>query len=298
MTAFRLSNIIVLIVVVVAAAIAATLLARTVRLAQNINDKAGNIANTGRGINIATDSVVQLTRTNKLAGSILNNVEPISPRLNVIIRNARSIDRTAEGILGNARSINGTARGILGEAREIGGSATSIGGSVGGIGQTAGQINQTARGIRGTASAILGTARLIDRDVRLINAFLDDTIRIASDIKNDTANILDQAVKAHDTAACIDRKLGGTASTDGDCQGRAATARERDDDREKRSERSESPEPSRAGNSYGLGLELPKLPPLPKTLDLQVPGGAGTLAPPKVEAPPPGLPVPTNPGGN
>ena len=112
MTAFRLSNLIVLLVVVVAAAIAATLLARTVTLAQHINDKAGNIANTGRGINVATDSVIQLNRTNKTAGSILRTATPLEGQLNAIISNARDIDRLAISINGTAGSINGTATRI------------------------------------------------------------------------------------------------------------------------------------------------------------------------------------------
>ena len=66
-----LTNGVVIAVVLVAALVSAALLARTARAANRINHKAENIARTGQGINTATDSVIQLTRTNETASSIL-----------------------------------------------------------------------------------------------------------------------------------------------------------------------------------------------------------------------------------
>ena len=302
MTAFRLSNLIVLLVVVIAAAIAAILLGRTVSLAQNINSKAGNIANTGRGINIATDSVIQLTRTNRTAGSILRSAEPLEQQLDQIIGEARSIDNTASGILGNATSINGTARDILGNARTIEETAGGIGGTALAINETAEDIDETAAGISGTAGQILGTARAINTHVRLINQYLDETLCIAGGrprppradsrrrcdaavrrrggIKGDTGNILDNAISAHDTAACIDQKLGGSTGNDGHCLGRNGLATPAARDREA-AERGAGEE-GRGGSSaqghdgglripnVGLPLELPKIPET-KLPDLKVP---------------------------
>jgi hypothetical protein len=84
----------------------------------------------------------------------------------------------------------------------------------------AGQINATAGEIVVPAQGILDRAKLIDRDTAAINRTLDVTIRIAGDIEGDTEDILEQALRAHDTAACIDRNVGGEQSDDGDCEGR------------------------------------------------------------------------------
>jgi hypothetical protein len=50
------------------------------------------------------------------------------------------------------------------------------------------------------------------------------TLSLATAVKGDTGNILNQAIGAHDTAACIDRKLAGSAGGDGDCRGAATPA--------------------------------------------------------------------------
>jgi len=156
----------------VVVAIAVVLLQRTAWHAEAINKKAGNIAETGAGINTATAAVLKLGRTNDLAGSILDTAKPLEGQLNEVIRLAKSID-------GLATSINGTA----------------------------GAINQTAKGINGTASTILGTARSINDGVAQINTNLDTTLVLASEIKRDTGNILGQADRASREAACIN--LGG-----------------------------------------------------------------------------------------
>ncbi|MFN2388210.1 MAG: hypothetical protein ABR575_01185 [Actinomycetota bacterium] len=181
-------NLIIIGVVVVAVGGAAVLLARTLGAAQSINKKADNISKTGRGINIATDAVIQLNRTNDTAGSILTTAEPLEGKLTKIVDLAKSIDGLGASILSSADRINGTAKEIN---------------------STAGTVGETAKGINAVAAEILDVGRRIDNDVRIINQNLDRTIALARAIKGDTGNILAQARAAHQNAACIDRKLGG-----------------------------------------------------------------------------------------
>ena len=254
MRGFTFTSVIVLVVVVAVVGIAAVLLARTVQEAQAINAKAQNIAVNGRGINTATDSIIQLRRTNAMARSILASAQPLEPRLGRIVATATGIDVRAGSINSNAVSINGTARSINDSAVTINDRADSINQSAGRINQTAGAINRSAGEIRqsagtinqtagtinrtaGTintratridslADSILGTAREIDTDVRLINQNLDVTLGLAGAIKDDTANILGEAGEANETAACIDRKLNGQSGSDGDCQGQTEPIQE------------------------------------------------------------------------
>ncbi len=249
MRGFTIASVIVLVIVVAVVGIAAVLLAKTVQNAQSINDKAQNIARVGTGINEDTDSVVQLTRTNKLATSILGSADPLEQQLAGIVGTARSINglagsinQTAGDINNSATDINSTATDINASAGDINSAATSINASAGSIGGSAGSINQravsinrsaqsinvSANRIDNLAGSILGTARDVDVDVSLINRNLDVSLRIVRGIKGDTGNILAQAGSAHDTAACIDRKLIGQAGRDGDCRGQAAAASRKD----------------------------------------------------------------------
>ena len=249
---FTLASVIVLGVVVVVVGLAALLLAKTVSEAQSINDKAQNIAELGTGVNEDTDAVVQLRRTNSLATSILRSATPLERQLNGIVGEARSIDRHAGSINDSAGTINDTAGQINTTAGNINSSATAIdeaagsinasagsinesagsinatagtiNGLAGRVSSTAGSINRSARSIDSVAATILRTARRVDTDVSLINQNLDVTLSLATAVKGDTANILNQATGAHDTAACIDRKVLGQASGDGDCRGAATPA--------------------------------------------------------------------------
>src|SRR5207244_3989578 len=76
--AVALTNGVVVAVVIVAGIVSVSLLARTARAANRINHKAENIARTGQGINIATDSDIQLHRTNETASSLLTTAPPPS----------------------------------------------------------------------------------------------------------------------------------------------------------------------------------------------------------------------------
>ena len=246
-TGFRVSNAIIVLVVLVAAGIAAWQLARVVSTAQSISQKAQTISENGRGINIATDSVIQLNRTNRTAKSILKSAKPLEPRLDRIVGEARSIDnlagsidvstseidRTADTINASAQQINTTAGAILATAGDINATAGAINGTAGAIlatagdinatagaiNRTAGDINATAGGINADAGGILREARQIDRDVFLINYYLNGSLDFARLIRSDTGNIVRLAVNAHDSASCIDNKVDGRAE-DRHCRGR------------------------------------------------------------------------------
>lgn len=300
MRGFTFTSVIVLVVVVAVVGVAAVLLARTVQEAQSINDKAQNIATTGQGINLATDSVIQLNRTNELARSILRTARPLDTQLGRIVSTAQGIDTRAASINSRAGSINTTARSIndsagsintnAGEinsaAGSINSSASSINSTAGEINTSAGAINTSARQIAGSAgtinqtasaideeaASILSTARDIDTDVNLINQNLDVSLRLVTAVKSDTGDILGQAVAANQTAACIDFKLHGQAGDDGDCQGQSQaspTERKRDVSAKKVDSPKElrqllkAPPPAPKAKKRKSQSKLPKVPELP-----------------------------------
>ena len=209
--------------------IAVVLLTQTVMTAGEINTKAANIAKTGRGINLATDSVIQLGRTNKTASSILDTTKPLEGKLGEINGLAGSLNELAASIKGTAGDIDGTAGKINSTAGDINvtagkinatagaidGTAGKINATAGAVQSTAGKINATAKGINSEAVVILATLKQVDDDVAKVNASLDSTIGIANAIKGDTGNVLAQAREAKQTAACIDRKVGGAAGNNG-----------------------------------------------------------------------------------
>jgi uncharacterized protein YoxC len=219
--AAAVTNGVVIAVVVVAGIVSVSLLARTARAANRINHKAENIAQTGQGINTATDSVIQLTRTNETAGSILASAQPLEGKLNQVIGLAQSVDGLAKSINGTAGTINGTGGTINGTATAINGSAVKINGTAKAINGTAKAIaghaasingsataiNSTAGSINAQAAAILDVAKRINSDVAQININLDDTIAVAKVIKVDTGNILGEAKAAERYARCIDERI-------------------------------------------------------------------------------------------
>lgn len=222
---------VVLVAVVAALGVTTWLLIRTVDAADDIEEKSARIARTGRGINDSTDAIVQLRRTNEIARSILDSVRPLDQQLGTIVARSQSIDDTAGAIDATAGAINQTAATINSEVRVITGEAHDITRTAVGIRGTAGRIeteaddilvtsrkiDRTATGINRQAAGILETARTIDRDVRLINVFARNSIDIARRIERDTTDILDQTLAAHQTAACIDQRLGGRAGRDPHC---------------------------------------------------------------------------------
>ena len=204
---FNVVSVVILIVGVVVIGIAAALLARTLAAAQSIDKKAQTISGNAGNIDVATNSVIQLNRTNELASSILQSAKPLQGLLNTTEATARDIDGLAKSINGTAGTINGSAGTINGTATTINGTARDINTNVGTINGTAFTINSTAKGIDNRAAAILDVAQRIDIDAANINEALSRTIGIARNIKIDTGNIVNQAINAELTARCIDAKV-------------------------------------------------------------------------------------------
>ena len=190
---FNVVSVVILVVGVLVIGIAAALLARTLAAAQSIDKKAQTIAGNAGNINVATNSVVELNRTNEVAASILQSAKPLQGLLNTTDATARDIDGLAKSINTTAGTINGTAQ--------------SINGNVGTINGTAFTINSTAKGIDNRASAILDVANRIDVDAANINDALSRTVVIAHNIRTDSGNILNQAIRAELTSRCIDAKV-------------------------------------------------------------------------------------------
>jgi methyl-accepting chemotaxis protein len=209
------SNLVTIAIVAVSLVTLVTLLQRTTQTANSIDAKAKRIAKTGQGINTATDSVIQLNRTNETAASILATAEPLQGQLDQIVKVASSIDGHAGSILGTAKNINGTGATVNGTAGTINKTAKDINGTAGAIHATAlaidgtaGKINGTAKDINSQAAAILDVAKRINNDVAAINQSIDTTLGIVEAVKGDTGNILVQAQTADHLAKCIDQRLG------------------------------------------------------------------------------------------
>ncbi|MGH3669300.1 MAG: hypothetical protein ACRDSH_01505 [Pseudonocardiaceae bacterium] len=119
--------------------IAAALLARTLAAAQSIDKKAQTIAANSGKIDVATNSVIELNRTNELASSILSSAKPLQGQLEIA-------DATARDIAGLAKSINTTAGTIKATAGTVSGTATTIDNSAKSIDKSVGTINHTTGG--------------------------------------------------------------------------------------------------------------------------------------------------------
>jgi methyl-accepting chemotaxis protein len=209
------SNLVTMAIVAVSLVTLVTLLQRTTETANSIDAKAKRIAKTGQGINTATDSVIQLNRTNETAASILTTAQPLQGQLDQIIKVAQSIDGHAGSILGTAKDINGTGAKVNGTAGTINMTAKDINATAGAIHATAlaidgtaGKINGTAKDINAQAASILDVAKRINDDVAAINQSIDTTLGIVGAVKGDTGNILVQAQLADKLAKCIDQRLG------------------------------------------------------------------------------------------
>ncbi len=214
------SNLVTIAIVAVSLVTLVTLLQRTTETANSIDAKAKRIARTGQGINTATDSVIQLNRTNETAASILTTADPLQGKLDQIVKVAQSIDGHAGSLLGPAKTITGTGATVTGPAGTINKTAKDINTTAGAIHATAlaidgtaGKINGTAKDINSQAAAILDVAKRINNDVAAINQSIDTTLGIVEGVKSDTGNILVQAQIADHVAKCIDQRLGaGNAS--------------------------------------------------------------------------------------
>lgn len=174
---------IMLVAVTLVLVVAVFMLIRTTTLASQIDGKASNIAKTGRGINTATDAILQLAQTNQLGDSILETSKPLVPTLDKVVAVAKSID-------GLAGSINGTAV----------------------------EVNGTARGINATATGIITVAQSINNGVETINRNVDTLLGLAKAVKTDTNTIVGQGQLARKTGSCINSGLPAGSAADGFCK--------------------------------------------------------------------------------
>ncbi|MDP8975090.1 MAG: hypothetical protein M3N28_01730 [Actinomycetota bacterium] len=167
----------VLILAVLVVVVAVGFLTRTLVLGLSINDKAEKIAKTGRGINTATDAILQLDQTTGLGQSIKNSTEPLEGKSNTIVSQAQSIDNTASSINSSAESINSSVEGI--------GSAVS---SIQGLARL---VDRDARNININVRTVIETADAIhSRDLQDVIRALDRTEGNATDIANRLCSVL------------------------------------------------------------------------------------------------------------
>ena len=112
----NLLSFVVLLAVIGATTVTGLLLARTMRATDRINAKTKNIARTGQGINSATDSVIQLSRTNELAASILASTQPLAGDLTAMVEQAKALDGLSGSLDASTGAINATVAQLLATA--------------------------------------------------------------------------------------------------------------------------------------------------------------------------------------
>lgn len=222
----NLLNLVVLVVVLAATTLTGVLLARTMRATDRINLKAKNIARTGQGINQATDSIIQLSRTNEFAASILASTAPLAGDLAAMVENAKALDTlsgsldastaainaTVGQLLASANGMRATAGGIELNTGKIAATAAEIDGTTREVAGTTGALNTTTKGMNASLAALLEATRRIGADVVEINKRLDVGLALDRALKIDTGNLLAQVVLTQRYAACIDRKVGGSGA--------------------------------------------------------------------------------------
>ena len=189
------------VITLVTVLLAAVLVNRVAWTAESINKKAKTIQDSAIGIQADSTAVLNLDATNASADSILVSAEPLDQKLKQIVSLAQAVDVKAKSINGSATTVSGTA--------------SDINNTAGGIAPTASSINQNVAGILSLAQSIL-------RGVDQINANLQQTVGIVTQIRGDTGNIRTAADLADTRAACIDRKtpvVGGVLGTIGLGQG-------------------------------------------------------------------------------
>ena len=222
----HLLNAVVLLAVLAATGLTGLLLARTMRATDRINAKAKVIARTGQGINSATDSVVQLSRTNEFAASILASTQPLAGELATMVDHARALDglsgsldastgainATVARLLATANGMSGTAADINATTRKIAATSAEVDATTAGVAATTGSLNTTAKGINASLAGLLDTTKKIGADVVEVNKRLDVGLALDKDLKRDTGNLLAQVARTQRYVACIDRKLGGSGA--------------------------------------------------------------------------------------
>jgi uncharacterized protein YoxC len=222
----HLLNFVVLLAVLGATTLTGLLLARTMRATDRINLKAKNIARTGQGINTATDSVIQLSRTNELAGSILASTQPLAGDLSAMVEQAKALDGLSGSLDASTGAINGTvaqllstangmsasANGINETTRKVAASSAEVDGTTKQVAATTNALNATAKGINASLGGLLDATRKIGDDVVKINQRLDTGLGLDRALKLDSGNLLAQVVLTQRYAACLDRKVLGSGA--------------------------------------------------------------------------------------
>jgi hypothetical protein len=222
----NLLHIVVLAVVLAATFVTGTLLGRTMLATDRINLKAKTIARTGEGINSATDSVVQLSRTNETALSILASTQPLAGDLSAMVEQAKALDSLSGSLDASTGAINGTVARLLVSAngmsataadinattKKIAASSAEVDATTKKVGDTTGALNATAKGINASLAGLLDVTRKVDNDVKLINQRLDTGLALDKALKVDTGNLLNQVGLTQRYAACLDRKVLGSGA--------------------------------------------------------------------------------------
>jgi methyl-accepting chemotaxis protein len=219
-------NLVVLLAVIGATTLTGVLLARTMRATDRINAKTKTIARTGQGINTATDSVIQLSRTNELAGSILASTQPLAGDLAAMVDQAKALDSLSGSLDTNTAAINATVAKLLATAnrmsatagdinastKKIAATSAEVAGTTNEVSKSTGVLNATAKGIHAHLAELLETSRKLGHDVSEINKRVDFGLALDRAIRIDTANLLAQVAQTQRSVACIDRKVMGTGA--------------------------------------------------------------------------------------
>jgi hypothetical protein len=180
------------------------LLYRTQSHAAGIRAKTVQLAKSGRGINSATDAIIQLNRTNELAASILQSVRPVAGNLAGVGSLVSQIDSSVGSIKQHADAIEGSSSSIAQ-------SSAAIRDGVSGISSSAGSISASLQGINANAAGILAAATAIRRGVELISTDLATTARITDQILSDAQGIHTGVERTEHLARCIDNGLNGNS---------------------------------------------------------------------------------------
>jgi uncharacterized protein YoxC len=222
----HLLNFVVLLVVIGATTLTGVLLARTMRATDRINAKTKTIARTGQGINTATDSVIQLSRTNELAASILASTQPLAGDLAAMVDQAKALDSLSGSLDTNTAAINATVARLLATAngmsataldinastKKIAATSADVAATTNDVSKSTGVLNVTAKGIHAHLSELLDTTKKLGADVVEINKRVDIGLGLDRAIRLDTANLLTQVALTQRYIACIDRKVLGTGA--------------------------------------------------------------------------------------
>jgi len=222
----HLLNFVVLLAVIGATTLTGVLLARTMRATDRINLKAKTIARTGQGINSATDSVIQLSRTNELAGSILASTQPLAGDLASMVDQAKALDglsgsldastgainATVAQLLATANGMSATAGDINASTKKVAASTAEVEGTTKEVAATTGTLNSTAKGINAHLADLLDTTKKLGNDVVEINKRVDLGLALDKAIRADSGNLLAQVALTQRYVACIDRKVAGTGA--------------------------------------------------------------------------------------